>query len=625
MLKPLPSSAPQPPCTPLDSGKTVDCSNWSVSAIWSTASPRVTGVYIGRLVRHDDQTCTKGGVGPGLRTDLSDTIVTSHHMKGRSKQYDYSRNNETAWNTGAYGIADHGIVGHKNSLLNPCGSHTYFVVRPGSCDVVDVKVQTSEGTWNAYNCWGGLNTYGYECSDWGANAGSPPPTRKYEEGERAGIASTNRPLATRGYRSVNMFLGQEIGMVRWLERNGYNVGYDSGYGVGVRGVGAKVLVSNGHDEYWGNEQRREVERFRDGGGNVVFNSCNEVFWKVAYREGGRIMESYKDTHENEFGKEDREWTGTWRDGRNVNWEEARPENELTGVLFMVNAWVNEALKVGAEFSKHRIWRHTAVAEGSGEVIYPPGILGHELDVDVNNGYRPPGLHHISKTSVEHCQVLLDEGSTFSTGTVSHGITFYKAEGRSGRGGGKVVGMGTCQGNWGLDGCHDVGGKESGKNVYSLRVGLDSYRPKGERDIQQATLNLLLDMGARPGTQQSNLVVDDMSEGEDVVEPKVGETVTIVEGEGGVITYKGVATDVGGIVAGVEVSEDGGCKWDRAKCGDGGSWAFVKGSYKGTPERCGVGEGRRRCASTSSSDGDAFICVRAVDDSGNLAYRSIKIA
>ena len=186
-------------------------------------------------------------------------------------------------------------------------------------------------------------------------------------------------------------------------------------------------------------------------------------------------------------------------------------------------------------------------------------------------------------------------------------------------------MGTCQWNWGLDGFHDVGGKEIGKNVYSLRVGLDSYRPKGERDIQQATLNLLLDMGARPGTQQSNLVVDDMSEGEDVVEPKVGETVTIVEGEGGVITYKGVATDVGGIVAGVEVSEDGGCKWDRAKCGDGGSWAFVKGSYKGTPERCGVGEGRRRCASTSSSDGDAFICVRAVDDSGNLAYRSIKIA
>jgi hypothetical protein len=224
------------------------------------------------------------------------------------------------------------------------------------------------------------------------------------------VGSFDRPLATRGYRSVNAFLGQEVGMVRWAERNGFDVGYDDGYGVGRRGVGARVLVSNGHDEYWGEEQRKVVERFRDDGGNVVFNSCNEVFWKVGYTNDGRIMESFKDTHENEFhGREDRVWSGTWRDGRKVNWEEARPENSLTGVLFMVNAWVNEPLKVGAEFSKHRIWRHTKVAEGQGEVVYPPGILGHELDVDVNNGYRPPGLHAVSKTDVEHCQVLLDEG------------------------------------------------------------------------------------------------------------------------------------------------------------------------------------------------------------------------
>ena len=139
------------------------------------------------------------------------------------------------------------------------------------------------------------------------------------------------------------------------------------------------------------------------------------------------------------------------------------------------------------------------------------------------------------------------------------------------------------------------------------------------------------MGVRPANPQSDLVVDERED--DVVEPEVGETVAVVEGEGGGgTTYEGTAADVGGIVAGVEVSEDGGCKWDRANCnhqdGTCDTWTYVKGSYRGTPERCGWGEGRRRCANNPPSfggDGLAdFICVRAVDDSGNLAYRTIAL-
>ena len=117
-----PTSSPQPPCKSLDSGKTVECSNWSVSASWVSSSPRVSGVYIGRLVRLDPS-CLDPSLDPSPlhRTDLADHIVTSHHMKGRKNNYEY-QGDENTWDTGAYGMADEGIVGHKGRLVNPCGT-----------------------------------------------------------------------------------------------------------------------------------------------------------------------------------------------------------------------------------------------------------------------------------------------------------------------------------------------------------------------------------------------------------------------------------------------------------------------------------------------------------------------
>jgi hypothetical protein len=64
---------------------------------------------------------------------------------------------------------------------------------------------------------------------------------------------------------------------------------------------------------------------------------------------------------------------------------------LTGTIFTVNAQRVDALQVPASFAKLRIWRHTAVAalkEGED----PPyttfrGVLGHEWDEDVDNGFR----------------------------------------------------------------------------------------------------------------------------------------------------------------------------------------------------------------------------------------------
>merc|ERR1711923_151255 len=87
------------------------------------------------------------------------------------------------------------------------------------------------------------------------------------------------------------------------------------------------------------------------------------------------------------------WTGTFRDVRKFNPEGSRPENAVTGTIFTVNAWRNDPLIVPSRYSKNKLWRNTPVISHLKEnekAILLKGILGHEWDEDLDNGYRPAG-------------------------------------------------------------------------------------------------------------------------------------------------------------------------------------------------------------------------------------------
>ena len=74
-------------------------------------------------------------------------------------------------------------------------------------------------------------------------------------------------------------------MVRWLERNGYDVSYFTGVDSDRRGAEIlehKAFLSVGHDEYWSGGQRTNVEAARDAGVNLAFFSGNEMFWKTRW-------------------------------------------------------------------------------------------------------------------------------------------------------------------------------------------------------------------------------------------------------------------------------------------------------------------------------------------------------
>ena len=72
----------------------------------------------------------------------------------------------------------------------------------------DIFMQTSDGTWEAYNSYGGNSLY----------TGSPAG--------RAYKVSYNRPYVTRGgAERASFFFNADYPLIRWLEANGYNVSY----------------------------------------------------------------------------------------------------------------------------------------------------------------------------------------------------------------------------------------------------------------------------------------------------------------------------------------------------------------------------------------------------------------
>ena len=555
-----------------------DCGNWAVSASWQAPLDATSGIYFARLVRQDSDPAS-------WRADNSQESPAERPLASPH----------------AYGALGHGRL--ANALREPRASHIYFVVRHDDSNS-DILFQAADTTWQAYNPYGGYCTYGRVNPGFPRSIGIPP---------RAYKVSYNRPLKTRDYRAVNMVFNAEYPCVRWLESNGYDVTYFTGVDSDRRGEEIhkhRLFLSVGHDEYWSLEQRRHVEAARDAGVNLAFFSGNEVFWKTRWEpsingEGvpHRTLVTYKETHDStKIDPVADVWTGTWRDPRPFNPEGPQPENALTGTIFTVNAWRNDPLIVPAKYASLRFWRNTEVAKlKSGErAVLLKGLLGHEWDEDLDNGFRPPGLFHLSETTIDNVPYIQDHGSVYDSGTATHHLTLYRhktpkdARQSGNRGGALVFGAGTVQWSWGLDAHHDTetGIPPERANSSSTRVGVDPNGP--DRNVQQATVNLFADMNVQPQTLQEDLTpasasTDEQPPTSTVLVPADGATLPLET-----LVISGTAQDTDSQVAAVEVSVDNGANWHPASGRE--TW-----SYEWLPTQPGV----------------VTIMSRAVDDSGNL--------
>lgn len=449
-------------------------------------------------------------------------------------------------------------------------SHITFIVRDDSSHS-DLVFQTSDTTWQAYNTYGGSDFYA------GAANG------------RAYKISYNRPVLTRGTSSGrDFYMANEYPLVRFLEKNGYDVSYISGVDTDRHGsllTNHKAFLSVGHDEYWSGRQRANVEAARDAGVHLMFLSGNEAYWRTRYEPSAdsghtpyRTLICYKETWGNaKIDPAANEWTGTWRDPRFAapSTGAGRPENGLTGTMYMSN-FSDLAIQVSAAEGKNRLWRNTSVANLSAgaHATLAPHTIGYESNEDLDNGFRPEGLIRLSTTTGAVPQYLQDFGNTVAPGNTTHHLTLYRAAS-----GALVFSAGTIQWTWGLDSVHD--------SAY----GSQAADPR----MQQAQVNLLADMGAQPTTLDPSLTAATASTDltgptVDITAPVAGATVA----NGTKVTATGTAADQGGRVAGVEVSTDGGTTWHPAQGTTSWSYTYVQHGVGTTPLR-----------------------VRAIDDSANI--------
>jgi hypothetical protein len=291
-----------------------------------------------------------------------------------------------------------------------------------------------------------------------------------------------------------------------------------------------------------------------------------MFWKTRWEDSMdgastpyRTLVCYKETHDNaKIDPAPNVWTGTWRDPRfSPPADGGRPENAMIGTIFTVNLPANHEIKVPEALGKFRLWRNTTVAtQLPGQIAtVGPGTVGYEWDEDLNNGFRPSGLIRLSTNTVNVINYLQDHGSTYAPGIATHSLTLYRHDS-----GAMVFSAATVRWAWGLDDNHDQNGAPT--------------IPPPDVRMQQATVNLLADMGVQPGTLQSGLIpanqsTDTQAPVATIISPPDDASLPV----GTPVNITGTATDNGGgFVAGVNVSVDGGVTWNRAT--GTGSWSFT---------------------------------------------------
>lgn len=379
----------------------------------------------------------------------------------------------TSWPSGVYII-------RAIRTDNGSDANLIFVVRNDS-STSDVLFNVPTSTYQAYNNWGGRSLYDYNSSGDPTVAGTA----------RAVKVSYDRPFANAqtSWPDPNWYGSNDIAAVSFLERNGYDVTYNTStdlHRAASLVANHKAFVSGSHDEYYTTEMRNSLTSARNAGTSLFFFGSNQIYWKSRYESSpfsgttNRVEVVYKTT---QSGATDPvSPTGTWRDPAGAN----NPENALIGQMYIGDN-DGSAFKLGVSQAqgKTRVWRHTEVADmTAASMLLGTKLVGWEWNDRVANGVEPAGVQSFSGSAVTG-QLVQNNGRDYITNAAATTTgTFYKYAAS----GAWVFSTGT---NWWMKGL-DTDGTGDGE--------INSA-------IQQATVNMLTDMNARPTTPISGMVVD----------------------------------------------------------------------------------------------------------------------
>ncbi len=339
----------------------------------------------------------------------------------------------------------------------------------------DIGFQDAIATAEAYNNYGGYSVYDFNSTG----------------GQRAYQVSFDRPFqynASQASEQFNNTLTWEYNMTRWLESQGYDVSYYTNLDVSTNPsqlYSQKTFLSVGHDEYWSSQERNNVEQARDNGINLAVFSANTGFWQVRFDpssngQANRVMTVYKDTSGKGFGTaldpiaqtNPTSATTLFRSSE-VN----RPENALLGVGYIGDGGFS-ILYNGSDYvvsnAADPYYANTGLRNGDKLT----GLVGYEWDGLLNNGLAPTGLVVLSQSPVPTNNTPVPSGTNTA---ISNSVRYTAASGA------KVFSTGSIQWVWGLD---------------SARV----INPRVDSRAQQIAVNVFSDLGAKPQTPSSGIVV-----------------------------------------------------------------------------------------------------------------------
>jgi hypothetical protein len=332
-----------------------------------------------------------------------------------------------------------GIYLAKLTAANGKQSYIIFVVREDE-RASEYLFQSSATTFQAYNNWGGKSLYQFNSVGRAARkvsfnrpyAPSENPIAAFGSG--AGEFLTNNSPGDRISSA-----GWEYNMVRWLEREGYDVTYSTNIDTHAQPdllMRHRGWLSVGHDEYWSWEMREHVEQARDRHVNLAFFSANVCFWQIRLEPSRithdpyRTIVSYKEDPDDERHEDpyildrdptnDHLVTSRWRRAP-VN----RPEEMLLGVMYEADPVDADVVIANAES-----WVTSGTGLQTSDRL--SGLLGYEVD-------RVFGVGPKSTTIIAHSPYTIGEQRYYAD------VVFYEWPS-----GATVFATGSMQWSWGLD-------------------------------------------------------------------------------------------------------------------------------------------------------------------------------
>jgi hypothetical protein len=233
-------------------------------------------------------------------------------------------------------------------ISSPVGvAYAPFVVRPRTLGTTRIAVVLPTNTWQAYNMRDANR-------DGRGDSWYVDPSQS---------ALLDRPFAGRG---VPPHFGQyDLLFLRWLARTGKQVDFLTDDDLDRVRNGAALaraydlVVFPGHHEYVTTHEYDVTEAYRDRGGNLMFLSANNFFYRVE-RRGDRLYR-----------------TGRWRDL-------GRPEAALVGIEYL--DWNHNEFGNGAYVLRTSSWPFTGTGLRAGSHFGTYGI-----EIDAPTASSPKGL------------------------------------------------------------------------------------------------------------------------------------------------------------------------------------------------------------------------------------------